>query len=354
LNYMGVDHHKQYSHVTVMNERGDLIRSGRIFNLRRDVEELLEEIGGEVAAVIEAGRGSYMMSDLLEELGVRVTVAHPQGVKAIAHAKIKTDARDSEVLAHLLRTELVPEVYRRGPENREALRVLRQRAFYVAALTAVKNRIHALIVQQREEVQVEAGRYKDLFTQEGKKFLERVELRATDRALLDALLETSIHLSERIKDSDKLVRHLYREKREAQLIDTVPGFAEFLSVLVAVEIADIERFSSAAKLHAYAGLIPSTHTSGERSYHGRIIKAGNHWLRWAMTESVSPALRKDHDLRVFHNRLARRKGANPAKMATARRLLTIIWRVLKENRTFIPYPRKKELGCLRPHLRDHA
>jgi transposase len=55
-------------------------------------------------------------------------------VKAIARAKIKTDKRDSEVPAHLLRMNMIPEVYRRSTENRQAQQVLRQRAFYVSAM----------------------------------------------------------------------------------------------------------------------------------------------------------------------------------------------------------------------------
>ncbi|MEA2005940.1 MAG: transposase [Acidobacteriota bacterium] len=94
-----------------------------------------------------------------------------------------------------------------------------------------------------------------------------------------------------------------------------------------------------SKLHAYAGVIPSTHSSGERSYHGKIIKEGNRWLRWAVVEAVWPALRADLDLRCYYERMKRRKGANSAKVATARRLLTIIYRMLKENRPYIPYKR---------------
>jgi hypothetical protein len=79
-------------------------------------------------------------------------------VKAIARAKIKTDKRDSEVPAHLLRMNMIPEVYRRSAENRQAQRVLRQRAFYVSAMTALKNRVHAFLAQQREEIrEVVAG-----------------------------------------------------------------------------------------------------------------------------------------------------------------------------------------------------
>lgn len=104
---------------------------------------------------------------------------------------------------------------------------------------------------------------------------------------------------------------------------------------MAVEIADVRRFSSPAHLHSYAGVIPSTYASGERMYHGRITKQGSRWLRWAVLEAVYPATKKDLGLRVLYSRLAKRKGPNAAKIAVARRLLTIIYRVLIEKRDYI-------------------
>ena len=109
------------------------------------------------------------MVDVLEEMGVDVKIAHPKEVKAIARAKIKTDKRDSEVLAHLLRMNMIPEVYRRSQENRHAQRVLRQRAFYVSAMTAVKNRVYAFLAQQREEIRREVAREKNIFRRKGRR-----------------------------------------------------------------------------------------------------------------------------------------------------------------------------------------
>jgi len=105
--------------MTMMDEEGQVLRSGRVPNLQSEIKKFLE--GGEtMEAVIETGRSSYTMVDVLEELGVAVKIAHPNEVKAIARAKIKTDKRDSEVLAHLLRMNMIPEVYRRSQENRQA------------------------------------------------------------------------------------------------------------------------------------------------------------------------------------------------------------------------------------------
>jgi len=167
----------------------------------------------------------------------------------------------------------------------------------------------------------------------------RLSLASGEKELIDALLKTYRHLDERRKETTGLVEKLYLEIPEAQLIHTVPGFGVFLSVLMAVEIADIGRFKDGGKFHSYAGVIPSTHSSGERTYHGKIIKEGNRWLRWAAVEAVWPGIRADFDLRCYYERLKKRKGANSAKVATARRLLTIIYRMLKENRPYIPYKR---------------
>jgi len=146
MNYVGIDHHRQYSHLTVMDQRGEVLRSGRVANLRSEIGRFLEGLEA-IEAVIETGRSSYTMVDVLEEMGMAVKIVHPNEVKAIARAKIKTDKRDSEVLAHLLRMNMVPEVYRRSRENRQAQRVLRQRAFYVSAMTALKNRVYAFLAQ---------------------------------------------------------------------------------------------------------------------------------------------------------------------------------------------------------------
>lgn len=338
MNYVGIDHHRQYSHMTVMDQMGQVLRSGRVPNLQNDIGKFLEGFEA-VEAVIETGRSSYTMVDVLEEMGIAVKIAHPNEVKAIARAKIKTDKRDSEVLAHLLRMNMIPEVYRRSPENRRDQRILRQRAFYVRAMTALKNRVYALLAQQKEEVRQEVARETNIFSVKGQKTLLGLDLTRGEKRLLEALLKTYRHLETRIAESTALIKKLYEEIREAQLIRTIPGFGKYLSVLVAVEIADLSRFADAAHLHAYAGVIPSVHSSGDKTYYGKIIRAGNRWLRWAAVEAVWPAIRADFDLRCFYERLARRKGANKAKVATARRLLTIIYKVWKEQRNYIPYRR---------------
>ena len=90
----------------------------------------------------------------------------------------------------------------------------------------------------------------NIFSEKGQKMLLGLELVPREKRLLEALLKTYRHLETRIGESTAFVEKLYDESREAQLIRTIPGFGKYLAVLVAVEIAAINRFADAAHLHA--------------------------------------------------------------------------------------------------------
>jgi transposase len=347
MYYMGIDHHMQYSQITVLEENGKKVKSGRVWNTQKEVEEFLMGLEGEIEGVVEAGRSQYTMVELMESLGVKMKIANPLLIKAIAKAKIKTDKRDSLTLAHLLRMNYIPEVFRRSHENRQAQRVLRHRVFYVQMRTRIKNRIRVLLAQQREDVRQMVAMENNLFKTRGIKMLHQLDLPGEDQKMLESMLETLKHTEDKIKHSDALVKKIYNESEPARLISTVPGFGDFFSVLVATEISDIKRFSNPAKLHSYAGVIPSIHSSGGKTYYGPLVQQGNKWLRWAAVEAVMPATKSDFDIHLYSQRLARKKGANTAKVAAARRLLTIIYRVLKEKRAYVPYKRKKQTAAFR-------
>lgn len=105
-------------------------------------------------------------------------------------------------------------------------------------------------------------------------------------------------------------------------------------MLLRYEIDDIERFASAKKLCSYVGIVPSIYSSGAKTYHGRITKEGNRWLRWALTEAVHKAIISSPSLRSYYNRIKHKKGANAATMAIARKLLEIIYKVWEEKRPY--------------------
>ena len=165
-------------------------------------------------------------------------------------------------------------------------------------------------------------------------WLKQVVLPGQDNQLLASELELLEILKRKISESNGVVTELARGDERVKLLKSIPGLGPFFSVLIANEIDDITRFRDEKKLCAYAGLVPSTYASGGKVFHGRITKTGNKWLRCAFIEAVQPAISSDADLYAYYQRLRVRKDANVTKVATARRLLTIVYRLLSQERVY--------------------
>lgn len=332
MNHVGIDYHKKFSHVSVMNEAGEKILERRIPNKRAALEDLFSELSGDSVAVVEATRNWVRIHDLVEEF-CPVKLAHPMKLKAIAWAKVKTDSIDSKTLADLLRADLIPEAHVPAREVRELREVLRQRAFFIRLRTALKNRIHVLVDRHPEYDEVAAS-FSDLFGKAGLRFLKSIELAEGERRRLDEELCLLEKLNELVKADDRWINELSEAKEEIALLRTVPGFGPLIAALLWAEIDGIDRFPHPKKLHAYAGLVPSTYQSSDRTRHGKLTKCGNKWIRWAAIEAVKAAVASDFELRELYYLHKRKNGSNRAKVVVSRRLLTIAFRVLKEKRSF--------------------
>lgn len=336
MYYLGVDYHKAFSYCTIMDERGKVVKHGRMENNSEGVKRFMEGTGGKVTGVMEATRNWTLMYDWLEGEIEGVKLAHPLKVKAIAEAKIKTDKIDSKTLAHLLRCDLLPEAYVPTKEARYIRQVLRQRIFYVRVQTMLKNRIKGIVDKHPE---IGKAPTDGIFGKKGTEWLKRIEIPDIDKKIIESDIELLGSVKERISKSDRYIEELGKKNILVKYLMSIPGIGKFFALLLCHEIDDINRFRDDKKLHAYAGLVPSTYASGNRVMHGHITKQGNKWIRWAMVEAVWPAIRKDGELRFFYNRLKAKKGANCAKVATAKRLLTIVYRILKDRRYY------KVRGC---------
>ncbi len=332
--YIGVDNHKRFSYMSVMDEKGIVVKEGKVVNTKEAVNKFLgTEYTQNTSAVLEAGRNWTVMYDWLEEELDEVKLAHPMKVKAIAEAKIKTDKIDAKTLAHLLRCDLVPEAYVPGKDTRIIKNILRQRMFLVKLSTMVKNRIH-LIIDRHPELrnQIDPS---DLFGKQGMEWLKLIALPKEDKRILDEELDLLSYLIEKIDTSNSWVTQLGKDNPNVKLLMTIPGIGKFFALLIANEIDYIKRFRDKNKLASYAGLIPSVHASADKVFYGRIVRHGNKYLRWALIEAVWPAIRKDLSLREYYESLKHRKGSNQAKVAVARRLSVIVYRVLSQNRPYI-------------------
>jgi transposase len=335
MEYIGLDCHKQYSIACKFDDETGELQHLRLNNHRAEFEKLFSSSVPR-RVVLEAGRAAYAIYDTIADLVPEVLMANPLQVKAIAWAVVKTDKVDAETLNKLLRADVVPTVYIRSQENRRGLYVLRQRQFWVKVRTMTKNRIHALIDRQSETIRESKPRRKDLFTGVGRRWLNQLQLPAPESTLLKDLLAMLDFLDRQIKQSDKLVSVLFKSDPIAQRLATIPGIGQFLAVLIRAEVDDIKRFPSDKKFHAYCGLVPTIASSADKTYHGRLIRGCNHWLKWALIEAVIPAVNSDAFIKKRYQSLASRKAHNIAKAGTAKQIATLVYKIWRQNRVYSP------------------
>lgn len=330
---IGVDYHKKFSYMVVKDEKGKVLRSGQVNNAKASVASFLGPFSRDSKAVLESCRNWCVMHDWLEEIVDDVILANPFKVKAIAEAKIKTDKIDATVLADLLRADLVPQAYIAKRPVRDMRNLLRERIFFVRLRTMAKNRITTIFDRYPEEVRKEKAKT-DLFGKKGRLQLENIELRVPDRALIDRELTFIDMVNVFIEEVEEVISENFKVSNNAKILKTIPGIGEFFSMLIDAEIGDINRFRNEKKFAAYIGLVPSTYSSGGSTTHGKIIKSGNKILRWAFVEAVKPAIANDEYLRFEYDKLRERMNWNKAKTAMARKLSSIAYKCLKEQRNY--------------------
>lgn len=330
--YIGVDFHMQFSFVSVMDPNGNIIEQRSLSHLDvPGIREFFSRFAPDASVSVEATRSWYWFVDLLQDLGFSVNLVHPKKTRIIAESTIKTDKIDASVLAHLDRCQFLPKAFIPDLHSRSLRELLRYHLSLVKFRTAIKNKIHALLAKLNIN-----HSFSDLFGKAGLEFLRKAALPEVFRLELNGYINLLDYLKDSLDAAAKVIQNSCAASPMASRLFNVPGLGNFSALLLAAEIADINRFSSFKKFCSYSGLAPSTHQSGSKIYHGRIIKDSNAYIRYILIEAVSHAVRKDHSLCWFYQRIAKKHGSGKARVATARKLAKIIYFMLSKNQDYYP------------------
>jgi transposase len=333
--YTGIDHHKQYSVACTLDVQGRKVAQAKLAaNAPEAFAAYFAQFDEPSEVVIEACWNWGAMHDLLETTpGVQsVTVSHPAKNRIIAEAQIKNDKVDAQALATLLRGNFVSRVHVPSRSQRSHKNVIRQRLWLARLRTMVRNRIHTVIDRHP---QLERPEFADLFGRKGLAWMARAPVPEADRLLLDEALEMHKTVQAQIAELEARIDKDHEDNPLACRLRTLPGVGRILAPVIALEIDQIERFRTADKLCAYAGLVPTTHASGGKVSHGRTLPFCNRWLKWAFVEAAWVAVGcSDYFGSFYRKQRNRGKKANQAIIITARRLAKIAWKLLVDRRDY--------------------
>jgi transposase len=341
--YIGIDYHKRYSVYCVLDERGEVLERGRIEHVDPGAFVALVQRWKGCRVVFEASMNWHWLYEILEEEmeADRIVLANPYKTRIIAEAQVKTDRVDASILAQLLRGNLISSVHIGSRENRQRKEVLRQRSFFVRQRTMLRNRIHRLLGGQHG---LKLPQCSDLFGRKGLSFLEALELPSPAGLLLRQQLDMLRNLEVRIREDEKALEALLEDTPALTRVRSLPGMGLILAAVVVSEIDDIARFPSAQKLCGYAGLCPSTSSSGGKTFHGQLMTHCNKWLRWGFVEAAWVAVGCSPYFGDFYKtKRALGKKPNTAILATARRMARITWQLLTQKRTYTNFALTQEI-----------
>lgn len=330
---VGIDLHRRRSDVVALNEAGEVVLKRRMASSREGFSRVFGEMEDEPFEVVfEATYGWMWVADLLADAGIPHHMAHPLATKAITAARVKNDSVDATTLAHLLRTHLLPEAWIAPQGARDLRRLVRSRAALMRMRSRLKCQIHAVLADHGI-----LPEYADLFGGAGRRYLEQLDLPSVAQHRVEALLRVIDAFSSEILTVDRELRSAVSGDDRVRRLLAIPGVGPYTAATVVAEVWDVHRFHGPEQLACWAGLTPRERSSADHVRRGHISKQGSRWLRWVLVEASIRAC-KDQKLRAFYEGIARRRGWKIARVALARRLLTICYYALRDSDGSREYP----------------
>jgi transposase len=197
---IGLDVHRDFCEVAVA-DGGRARSAGRVATTPKDLELFAASLASDDRVVLEATGNALAIARLIEPHVAEVVLANARQLKAISHARVKTDKVDARVLADLLAADLIPRVWAGDERVRMLRRLVSRRRGLVKRRTQVKNEISAVLHRNLK------GRSpaSDPFGRKGRGWLAAQELPVDERLTIDASLRQLDFLGEELAEIDRLV-----------------------------------------------------------------------------------------------------------------------------------------------------
>jgi transposase len=390
VTWVGVDAGKQAHHAVAVDADGRLLWSTRVVNDQAAIEALVARAGRSGAEVCWAVdltcAAATLLLALLVTAGQRVVYVPGRTVNRMAGAfagEGKTDAKDARIIADTARlrrdltelstpNELVVElsllVAQRADLMGDWVRgVNRLRELLTAIFPALERtfdyttRSALILVAGYQTPQAireagpdglaahlsQAGAWRKGIPSMVDKALAaaaaqtiRLPAEATTAALIARLARRLLDMDREIKDTDKLLTERFRTHPQAKIIESMPGMGPILGAEFLVATGgDLAAFGTSARLAAYAGLAPVPRDSGRRTGNLHRPKRYHRGLRRVFYMAALSSLRASSASQAYyHRKREERLRHTQALIALARRLVDVLWALLRDNRQFHDSP----------------
>lgn len=334
--FIGLDVGDRRTHACVIDADDEVVERFAFPTTREALKEALKRYRS-CKVVLEVGSQSPWMSSFLRDLGHDVLVADARKVRQFTKDNHKTDKRDAELLARLLRgvPKMLGNVRHRNEEAQADLAVVRARAVLVESRTQ-------LVQHVRGSLKVQGIRVKACSTQAFHRVAQEF-VPSSYRPALAPILEQIERLTDEIRRYDRKLTELAEHKRpEAARILQVHGVGPVTAMAFLLTLDDPARFQKSRDVGAWLGLCPRVQSSGDSNPELSISRRGCPYLRRVLVQSAQYMLGpfgRDSDLRRHGEAIAARGGKavkRRAAIAVARKLGVLMHRLLISGEAYEP------------------
>jgi transposase len=355
--YLGLDVHAATIAVAVLEEGQERPEIRELANepaaIRKTIKQLAK--GRVLRCCYEAGPCGYVLQRQLAAMGIECQVVAPSLIPKKPGERVKTDRRDAEKLARLLRSgDLTPITV--PTDDQEAVRdLVRAREAARQARTAARHRLTKFLLRHGHR------HHACNWTHQFWKWVNKVMFtRAALTKSLQAYTDMVLNLDTQIKTLDKDIEEIAATEPYRDMVaklSCLRGISTLAAMVILSEIYDLRRFASAREFMAFLGVVPSEHSSGQKQRRGGITKTGNGRVRRILVEAAwayrhypkvtcrqrkmfasQPAAIADvcrkANLRLtrrFQRLEARGKKSPVAMTAIARELAGFVWAIARVN-----------------------
>ena len=330
--YIGLDVSLASTAICVLGEKGKIVTEAQVASAPDSLVSFMSELPYGIAAVgLEAGPLSQWLHKGLTDAGFEAVLMETRQVKAALKAMpIKTDRRDAEGIAQLLRLGWFRPVHCKTVSSQEKRALLTSRKSILDAVLKMECSLRGVL----RNFGLKLGRVTRV------RYEARVRELIAGNAMLEAAAEPILRaragLRRELARLEKLLGNLVRQDPVCRVLMTMPGVGPIVALTFVSAIDDPGRFRRSKDVGPWVGLTPGRNQSGERDIVGAITRAGDAGLRTALYQAATVMLASGASnwLKAWALRLAVLRGKKRATIALARRIGVVLHRMWRDGTEF--------------------
>lgn len=336
-SYAAIDLHSNNGLLTVIDDNDKVLTQRKLPNQLQAFVRELEPFRATLKGVaVESTFNWYWLVDGLIQHNFPAMLVNTIAIQQYEGLKNTDDKYDAWWLAHMMRLGILPTGHIYPPVERAVRDLLRKRSTLVQQRTAnilsiqnLEHRNHGHKMPVNEVRKLDKAKIHEMYSSE-------------DLALaLTVTVNVMNAITEQIKSLEKAVLRRAKLRPEWEMLRTVWGIGEILSLTIMYEAGNMSRFGAVGDFVSYARCVKAVRTSNGKKKANNNGKNGNRYLAWAFVEAAHFAIRAYPQVRRYYDRKAAKTNPIVATKAVANKLARASFHVLTER---VPFEAKRVFG----------